>query len=428
LGLAWSSQQGLTIGVANGERASCLGICPQAGITIDNEQFLIDFYVIALEGYELVLGCNWLRQLGPILWDFDKLTMAFCWMNRRVKFQGLAAPNKPLLAATATDNLLNLLLAEYRDIFSKPEGLPPARRFDHRIHLLSETTPVAVRPYRYPLLLKDEIEKQCDDMLQQGLIRPSTSAFSSPVLFLVCKKDMTWRFCVDFRALNAVTLKDKFPIPVVDELLDELQNTRFFSKIDLRSWYHQVLMHEDDIAKTVFRTHQSHFEFLVMPFGLTNAPATFQALMNETLKPYILKSVLVFFDDILIYNATWADHLQHLRMVLDTLRQCHLFAKESKCVLGAKEISYLGHVISRQGVAMDITKVEAVQSWPQPKTVCGLRGFLGLAGYYRRFIANFGVIALRLTQLLKKEGFTWTTTTTEAFDALKKALTTAPVL
>jgi hypothetical protein len=244
----------------------------------------------------------------------------------------------------------------------------------------------------------------------------------------VCKKDMTWRFCVDFRALNAVTLKDKFPIPVVDELLDELQNTRFFSKIDLRSWYHQVLMHEDDIAKTVFRTHQSHFEFLVMPFGLTNAPATFQALMNETLKPYILKSVLVFFDDILIYNATWADHLQHLRMVLDTLRQCHLFAKESKCVLGAKEISYLGHVISRQGVAMDITKVEAVQSWPQPKTVCGLRGFLGLAGYYRRFIANFGVIALRLTQLLKKEGFTWTTTTTEAFDALKKALTTAPVL
>jgi hypothetical protein len=265
-------------------------------------------------------------------------------------------------------------------------------------------------------------------MLQQGLIRPSTSAFSSPILFLVCKKDMTWRFCVDFRALNAVTLKDKFPIPVVDELLDELQNTRFFSKIDLRSWYHQVLMHEDDIAKTVFRTHQSHFEFLVMPFGLTNAPATFQALMNETLKPYIRKSVLVFFDDILIYNATWADHLQHLRMVLDTLRQCHLFGKESKCVLGAKEISYLGHVISGQGVAMDITKVEAVQSWPQPKTVCGLWGFLGLAGYYRRFIANFGVIALRLTQLLKKEGFTWTTTTTEAFDALKKALTTAPVL
>jgi hypothetical protein len=180
LGLAWSSQQGLTVGVANGERVSCLGICPQVGITIDNEQFLIDFYVIALEGYELVLGCNWLRQLGPILWDFDKLTMAFWWMNCRVKFQGLAAPNKPLLAATATDNLQNLLLAEYRNIFSKPEGLPPTKCFDHRIHLLPETSLVAGRPYRYPQLLKDEIEKQCDDMLQQGLIRPSTSRIDTP--------------------------------------------------------------------------------------------------------------------------------------------------------------------------------------------------------------------------------------------------------
>jgi hypothetical protein len=150
LGLVWSSRQGLTVGVANGERVSCLGIYPQAGITIDNEQFLIDFYVIALEGYELVLDCNWLRQLGPILWDFDKLTMAFWWMNHRVKFQGLAAPKRPLLAATATDNLLNLLLIEYHDISSKPEGLPPARRFDHRIHLLPETAPVAIRPYKYP--------------------------------------------------------------------------------------------------------------------------------------------------------------------------------------------------------------------------------------------------------------------------------------
>jgi hypothetical protein len=187
-------------------------------------------------------------------------------------------------------------------------------------------------------------------------------------------------------------------------------------------------MHEDDIAKTAFHTHQGHFEFLVMPFGLTNAPATFQALMNETLKSYIQKFVLVFFDDILIYSATWADQLQHLRMVLDTLRQCHLFAKESKCVFGAKEIFYLGHVISGQGVTMDTTKVEVVQSWPQPKTVRDLRGFLGLAGYYRRFIANFGVIARPLTQLLKKEGFTWTMTATEAFDALKKSLTTAHVL
>jgi hypothetical protein len=196
-----------------------------------------------------------------------------------VKWTRLGATH-PQAFAFANDNHLQLLLAEFADIFVEPLGLPPPRPFDHRIHLLPSMPPVAVRPYRYSQLLKDEIEKQCDDMLHQAIIRPSTSPFSAPVL-LVRKKDHTWRFCVNYRALNAKTVKDKFPIPLVDELLDELKGVRYFTKLDLRSGYHQVLMHPDDISKMAFRTHHSHFEFLVMAFSLTIAPSTFHVLMND---------------------------------------------------------------------------------------------------------------------------------------------------
>jgi hypothetical protein len=257
--------------------------------------------------------------------------------------------------------LLARLLQSFADVFAAPSGLPPARSCDHRIHLKPNSGPVAVRPYRYPQLQKDELEAQCTAMLSQGIIRPSTSPFSAPVL-LVRKPDDSWRFCVDYRALNECTVKDKFPIPVVEELLDELHGARFFTKLDLKSGYHQVRVHPDDIEKTAFRTHHGHFEFLVMPFGLSNAPSTFQALMNLVLQPFLRRCVLVFFDDILVYSSSWTAHLQHLRAVLDVLRAHALHVKQSKCAFATKTVAYLGHVISADGVAMDRDKIEAVSS------------------------------------------------------------------
>jgi hypothetical protein len=264
---------------------------------------------------------------------------------------------------------------------------------------------VAVRPH------KDELERQCAAMIDQGIDSP----FSSPVL-LVKKPDGSWRFCVDYRALNALTVKDAFPISVVEELLDELHDAKFFTKLDLRSGYHQVRMRPEDVHKTAFRTHDGLYEFLVMAFRLCNAPATFQALMNDVLRPFLRRFVLVFFDDILIYSKTWADHLRHLRAVLDELRRHQLFVKRSKCscaatsssssalsALLARPPSPTSAIISAAGVAMDPAKVAAIYDWPPPRSIQAVRGFLGLVGYYRRFVNNYDTMAAPLTALLKKD-------------------------
>lgn len=320
------------------------------------------------------------------------------------------------------------LLQSFQTVFSEPEGLPPRRAVSHAIPLIEGARPVQIRPYRLAPELKDEVEKQIQEMLASGVIRPSTSSFASP-LILVKKKDHTWRPCVDFRQLNALTIKSKYPVPVIDELLDELHGACWFSKLDLRAGYHQIRMKQGDEYKTAFHTHHGHLEFTVMAFGLTGAPATFQAEMNRTLAPLLRKCALVFFDDILIYSKSYEQHLDHLRQVLTLLAENEWKVKASKCAFAQRSVHYLGHVISEKGVATDEEKIATIKDWPRPMDVKQLRSVLGMTGYYRKFIDGYGSISQPLTQLLRKHvPFVWTQETELAFNCLKKALISAPVL
>lgn len=323
---------------------------------------------------------------------------------------------------------INQVLQSFRDVFAEPVDLPPFRKHhDHKIQLMKGSNPVNQRPYRYAIHQKNEIDKIVEEMLQSGTIQMSSSPYGSPVV-LVKKKDGTWRLCVDYRELNGMTVKDRFPIPLIEDLLDELGGSKVYSKIDLRAGYHQVRMSIEDIPKTAFKTHSGHYEYLVMPFGLTNAPATFQGLMNAVFKNFLRKFVLIFFDDILVYSKTMEEHIIHLEHVFQLMRQNKLFAKGSKCAFAVDKVEYLGHFISGTGISTDPAKIQAVKEWPVPTNLKQLRGFLGLAGYYRRFVQNFGAIASPLHALTRREAFLWSQEAQAAFDNLKEALCQTPVL
>lgn len=322
------------------------------------------------------------------------------------------------------------LLKDFKDVFPEelPRGLPPSRGIEHRINILPGSRPPSRAPYRMSDEELVELRRQLKELVDADYIRPSTSPYAAPVLF-VKKKSGELRMCVDYRALNSITVKNRYPLPRVDEIFDQLRGAKYFTKIDLRSGYHQIRVAAEDVEKTAFSTRYGHFEFVVMPFGLTNAPATFQHTMNQTLRPFLDQFVVVYLDDILVYSKSLDEHVAHLRAVLTKLREAGLYAKESKCTFAAKEVEYLGHIIGADGIKVDPNKVKCVEDWPTPKNVKDIQSFIGFCNYYRRFIPKFASIASPMVALIKKgTTWEWSTACEEAFNTLKERLTNAPLL
>ncbi|CAI5471221.1 unnamed protein product [Closterium sp. Yama58-4] len=301
------------------------------------------------------------------------------------------------------------VLEQYKDIMPDdlPAGVPPARTHEHEIVEEPGAKPVSRAPYRLSPTELTDMKKQIEYLLDRQLIRPSTSPYGAPVLFTP-KPDGSLRMCIDYHALNKLTVKNKYPIPRIDDLLDQLRGATVFSKLDLRSGYWQIKMADNSIHKTAFRTRYGSYEYLVMPFGLCNAPATFQAEMNHILRPLLDECVVVYLDDILIYSKNMKEHVEHLRKVFEILRKNKFYVKLSKSDFALEKVQFLGHMVSAKGVHVDPRKIEAVKKWKVPENVKELQQFLGFANYYNRFVPQYAKIAAPLTDLLKKDTpFRW---------------------
>ncbi|CAI7823025.1 unnamed protein product [Closterium sp. NIES-54] len=322
------------------------------------------------------------------------------------------------------------LLEEFEDVLPDdlPHQLPPYRTHQHEIIEEPGSKPTFRAPYRLSPTELADMNKQIEYLLDKGLIRPSTSPYGAPVLFTP-KPDGSLRMCIDYRALNKQTIKNKYPIPWIDDLLDQLRGATVFSKLDLRSGYWQIRMADNSIHKTAFRTRYGSYEYLVMPFGLTNAPAKFQAKMNHFLRPLLVECVVVYLNDILIYSRDMKQHIEHLQRVFEILRREKFYVKLSKSEFALKKVQFLGHMVSTQGVHVDPKKIEAVRTWKTPENMKELQQFLGFANYYNRFVPQYAKIATPLTNLLKKNTpFKWEDVQQQAMEQLKTALTSAPVL
>lgn len=454
--------------LADGTVVASSGFLPALKFSLSGKTYVGSFHVLPLQSYQVILGQPWLRAANPsINWAARSVTVTdVSGAARQLRLYTPPAHTHPLLLSAlqlkreirkgADVHLVLLQSQEQADEFANrlasapvchPElkgvviahadcfppdltKLPPFRQ-------PGENCEIPVQPGASPPCLPvrrlsqpelAELQRQLEDLLAKGFIRPSSSPYGAPC-FLVGKKDGQKRLVIDYRATNSITVKQSYPLPRIDTLLDALHGAQVFSKLDLRSGYHQIRMEEDSIQRTAFRTHFGSFEFTVMPFGLQGAPGVFQRLANRVLQPFNNKFVLVYMDDILVFSRNMEEHKEHLRQVLSALRDAQLFAKLEKCSFGMPSVEFLGHIISGEGIACDPNKLKAISEWPTPRTVAHLRSFLGLANYYRRFVKDFALLASPLYALLSASApWSWGDEQQRAFAGIKAALTSAPVV
>lgn len=474
-----------SVRLGDGHRGDASFVVPRLTYRVKSFKDTRSFRVTKLAGYDIILGKPWLTQFNP---SIDWVANSVRFWHKAVQFileppkqsdEGVSLIKPQKLAkllrqgercfmavvsevcerestlssaeSTASHGASGDLEAQFPSAFKDtiqevkpamqrvlqrfgklfgplPKRLPPQRDVDHEIELGPGTKPPFLPIYHLSPRELEEVKEQLTNLLESGFIQASKSPFGAPIIF-VPKKNGKLRMCVDYRALNAITVKNRYPLPRIDELLDRLQGASVFTKLDLQSGYWQIRIKEEDVSKTAFRTRYGHYEWKVLPFGLTNAPATFQALMNRVFHPYMDQFVVVYLDDILVFSKTPEEHVRHLEAVLTVLEQNELYVGADKCAFGVPQVDFLGHVVSGAGVQPDGAKIQSVMVWPVPKTVREVRQFLGLTGYYRRFIQHYSGKALPLTELTKGNvSWQWGDAQQQAFEQLKHALATAPVL
>ncbi|KAG8492907.1 hypothetical protein CXB51_010118 [Gossypium anomalum] len=398
-------------------------VCKKCPLVVRRSCFPADLMLLPFDEFDVILGMDWLTVHDAVVNCKRKTIDLRCANDEIIRVEstdrnGIPAVISSMLAQKHVRKGCEVYLAyvfddkelekklesvpvvcDYPDVFPEElPGLPPVQEVEFGIELVPGTTPISTASYRMAPTKLKELKTQLQELMDRGFARPSSSPWGAPVLF-VKKKDRTMRLCIDYRQLNKVTIKNKYPLPRIDDLFDQLKGASVFSKIDLRSGYYQLRVRDSDIPKTAFRTRYGHYEFLVMPFGLTNAPAVFMDLMNRIFRPYLDRFVVVFIDDILVYSRNETEHAEHLRLVLRILRDKQLYAKFSKCEFWLREVSFLGHVVSASGIRVDPSKITAILNWKSPRNITEVRSFLGLAEKCQR-----------------------------SFDQLKTYLTEAPVL